>query len=517
MDLRTDGVAWSDLADGVAVAGEAGGDPVILVRRGGEVYAVGGLCTHYSGVLADGIVVGTTVRCPLHHACFDLKTGEALRAPALSPLPWWSVERRDGRVYVGAKHERDPLAPVDGVKPVVSPASVVIVGAGAAGAAAAEMLRRQGYGGPVTMIDPEVDAPYDRPNLSKEYLSGEASAEWIPLRPVEFYAEHRIERRLARVAAIDVVAKRVRLEGGADVSYGALLLATGAEPVTLDPIGAGKAHVHYLRSLADSNAIIEDAGGKARAVVIGASFIGLEVAGALRTRGLSVDVVSPEAVPLERTFGADVGRMVRALHESHGVRFHLPGKIARIEDTEVVLEDGTSLAADLVVIGVGVRPRVELAQAAGLAIDRGVVVDAYLETSAPGVYAAGDIARWPDPHTGERIRVEHFVVAERMGQTAARNILGERERFEAVPYFWSAHYGMSIRYVGHAERWERTDIVGALARDGSIAYRAGGKTLAVASVGQDRANLEAELALEHDDEAALARIVPLGADVVSRR
>jgi apoptosis-inducing factor 3 len=507
MDLRVDGVAFSDLKEGVPLKGSAGDDAVIVVRRGATVYAVGAQCTHYSGELADGIVVGTTVRCPLHHACFDLATGEARWAPALSPLPCWVVEQRGGRVYVGAKEERDPLAPVGGATPSARPASIVIVGAGAAGAAAAEMCRRQGYDGPVTMIDPEADSPYDRPNLSKDYLAGTASFDWIPLRPPNFYADHGITIRRGRVTTLDLAAKRVRLDDGADVSYGggALLLATGAEPVRLDNASGA----HYLRSLDDSNAIIADAKGKQRAVVIGSSFIGLEVAGALRTRGLEVDVVSPDAVPLEGKFGSDIGRMLRALHESHGVRFHPRARVERVADGAVVLGDGTSLPADLVVIGIGVRPRVELAAAAGLAVDRGVVVDEYLATSAAGVYAAGDIARWPDARAGGSIRVEHFVVAGRMGQTAARNMLGARERFDAVPFFWSAHYDLSIRYVGHAERWDRTDVVGDLGQHaGSVAFRAGGRTLAVASVGQDRLNLDAELALERGDESALSRLVP---------
>jgi NADPH-dependent 2,4-dienoyl-CoA reductase/sulfur reductase-like enzyme/nitrite reductase/ring-hydroxylating ferredoxin subunit len=505
MDLRVDGVAFSDLQEGVPVKGNAGDDAVIVVRRGATVYAVGANCTHYSGELADGIVVGTTVRCPLHHACFDLATGEARWAPALSPLPCWAVEQREGRVYVGAKTERDPLAPVGGATPAARPASIVIVGAGAAGAAAAEMCRRQGYDGAVTIIDPERDSPYDRPNLSKDYLAGTASFDWIPLRGPNFYADHEITIRRGRVAALDPAATRVRLDDGADVPYGALLLATGAEPNRLDNAGGA----HYLRSLDDANTIIAAATGKRRAVVIGSSFIGLEVAGALRARGLEVDVISPENVPLQRTFGTDIGHMIRELHESHGVRFHLPARVERVADGAVMLGDGTSLPADLVVIGIGVQPRVELAAAAGLAVDRGVVVDAYLATSVAGVYAAGDIARWPDARAGGRIRVEHFVVAERMGQTAARNMLGARERFEAVPFFWSAHYDLSVRYVGHAERWDRADVVGDLGQhSGAVAFRAGGRTLAVATVGEDRLSLDAELALERGDESALARLIP---------
>jgi NADPH-dependent 2,4-dienoyl-CoA reductase/sulfur reductase-like enzyme len=374
---------------------------------------------------------------------------------------------------------------------------VVVVGAGAAGTAGAEMLRRCGFDGSVVVVDEDPDAPYDRPNLSKDYLAGTAPEEWIPLRPAGFYEEHRIDIVRGRATRLDVQARRLEVEGREPLSYDALLLATGAEPVRLNLPGEQAPHVHYLRSLADSRRIIAATRSAKRAVVIGGSFIGLETAASLRARELEVDVVAPESVPLERVMGRELGDFVRALHEEKGVRFHLGRKPARIEPDAVVLDDGSRLAADLVVIGVGVRPRLALAEQAGLALDRGVVVNEYLETSAPAVYAAGDIARWPDQHGGERIRVEHWVVAERMGQTAARNLLGARERFDDVPFFWSAHYDVSINYVGHAERWNATRVDGDPAKhDVAVRFEQDGRSLALATIFRDDESLAFEIEQE---------------------
>ncbi|HEX2189393.1 MAG TPA: FAD-dependent oxidoreductase [Longimicrobiaceae bacterium] len=507
----TRGVPVRELEDGGVLLGHAGGEPVLLARRSDEVWAIGATCTHYGGPLAEGLVVGDTVRCPWHHACFSLRTGEALAAPALDPVPCWTVERRGDVVRVAGRREQPavpPAPPADAPERLAGLRSVVVLGAGAAGAAAAEMLRRQGFAGRVILVGAEDEVPYDRPNLSKDYLAGSASEEWIPLRSRDFYAQNGIELALGVPAVeIDTRGRRVVLADGSAHGYDALLLATGAEPVRPDVPGADLPHVHYLRTLADSRALIAGAEKAGRAVVLGAGFIGLEAAASLRARGLEVQVVAPGERPLGRVMGLELGDFVRALHEEHGVVFHLGRTAREILADAVVLDDGRSLPAELVVAGIGVRPLDGLAGRAGIAVERGVLVDEHLETSVPGVFAAGDVARYPDPRFGGRIRVEHWVAAQRQGQAAARNLLGRREPFRDVPFFWSRHYDVAIAYVGHAEQWDRIDLDGSPEeRDCTAVFRAGGETLAVATVFRDRESLRAEVAMERGDRAALARL-----------
>jgi NADPH-dependent 2,4-dienoyl-CoA reductase/sulfur reductase-like enzyme len=414
------------------------------------------------------------------------------------------------RVFVSEKRERPAVPAIPG--PDANRETYVIIGAGAAGHAAAEMLRREGFDGRLVLLGADDEVPYDRPNLSKDYLAGTAPEEWIPLRSRGFYEEHGIELRLGvRAASIETAGRVVTLASGAQVRFDRLLVATGAEPVRLPIPGGDLPHVHYLRTLSDSRAIIAAASTAGRAVVVGAGFIGLEVAASLRTRGLEVHVVAPENIPMERIVGPDLGQFVQRLHEEHGVTFHLGDTVASVAPDAVTLKGGGTLSADLVVIGVGVRPAVTLAEEAGLRVDNGILVDEYLETSEPGVFAAGDVARWPYGGADSTARVEHWVVAQRQGQTAARNMLGRRTRFDSVPFFWSQHYDVPICYVGHARTWDRIDIAGSIAdRDCIVAFRSGGQTLAVASIYRDRECLEAERALERGDEALLAQLIPSG-------
>jgi NADPH-dependent 2,4-dienoyl-CoA reductase/sulfur reductase-like enzyme/nitrite reductase/ring-hydroxylating ferredoxin subunit len=499
-DFRN-GVKLSEVPEGAPTLGHVDGEAVIVVRRGAKAFAVGATCTHYSGPLAEGLLDGDTVRCPWHHARFDLRTGEAIAAPAFRALPCWDVEQRDGALYVLSKKQL-PGRTAAGKHP----RSVVIVGGGAAGYAAAEMLRRDGYQGTLTILSAEPSGPVDRPNLSKDYLAGTAPEDWIPMAPPEFFVEQKIDLVAGSSAsAIDVGRKTVSTEDGRSFPYDALLLATGSEPIRLDVPGAELPHVFTLRSLSDSRAIVERSQNAKRAVVIGASFIGLEVAASLRARNLEVVVVAREALPLAVVMGKEIGAFVRGLHEEHGVVFHLENTVRSISPQSVTLADGAVLPADLVVTGIGVRPRTALAEKAGLTLDRGVVVDEFLQTSAAGVYAAGDIARWPDPRSGQKLRVEHWVVAERQGQIAAKNILGGKIPCSIVPFFWSQHYDVSISYVGNAQKWDRAEVAGDVSqRDCAVALRAGAATLAVITIGRDQQSLKAEVAMERGDANALA-------------
>jgi NADPH-dependent 2,4-dienoyl-CoA reductase/sulfur reductase-like enzyme/nitrite reductase/ring-hydroxylating ferredoxin subunit len=491
-----EGVPSASLPDGGMISGHVGKEPVILARLGEEIFAIGGKCTHYGGPLGEGIVSGETVRCPWHHACFSLRTGEAVRAPAFDPVPCWRVERAGDRIVV---REKLPKAAVGAPGERVEAERFVVVGGGAAGFAAAERLRREGFGGEVVVLSADTGPPVDRPNLSKDYLAGKAPEDWVYIKPARFYERRGIRLELsATVTGLNADDRRVELADGRCIGFDKLLLATGAEPIRLAIPGADKPHVLTLRSLDDSRAIIGKAAESSIAVVIGASFIGLEVAASLIARGLRVQVVAPEARPLEKVLGAGLGDFVRAEHESHGVVFHLGRRSTAIEDKQVVLDDGTRLDADLVVMGVGVRPRTDLAEKAGLRVDRGVVVDPFLETSTPGIFAAGDIARFPYPLAGGgSVRIEHWVVAERQGQVAAQNMLGACQRYEQAPFFWSQHYDVPINYVGHAEGWDSTETVGDIgARDGLVRFRKDGRTIAVASIFRDGESLRAELDLE---------------------
>jgi len=379
------------------------------------------------------------------------------------------------------------------------------------------MLRTKGYGGPISLAGAEDPGPVDRPNLSKDFLAGAAPEEWIPLRPAGYYQSIGVDLTTNNPAVrIRPGEHEVTLRDGRTLSYGALLLATGAEPRSLSIPGASLPHAHLLRTTADCRAIIAAAQQVKNCAVIGAGFIGLEVAASLRSRGCDVTVISPDPVPLGKVLGEEMGRYVRKLHEDHGVRFLLSTETRAIFENRVEIEPANStqagfVDAGLVVVGVGVSPTTSLASEAGIKTGNGVAVDEMLRTSAPDVFAAGDLALYPEPISGQPARIEHWVVAQRQGQAVARAMLGLGGPFRQTPFFWSQHYDVTIAYVGHAAKWDSCRIQGNLEkRDASAVYRTGNRVVAVATVGRDRLSLQVEAAMEAGNDAELESLIRTG-------
>jgi NADPH-dependent 2,4-dienoyl-CoA reductase/sulfur reductase-like enzyme/nitrite reductase/ring-hydroxylating ferredoxin subunit len=496
-DHSLDLTQWTEVEaapDRGILAGVVGKARVFVWRKGNAFKAYNADCPHLGGPLNKGIVAGATIRCPWHHACFDLATGEATGAPAFDALLEYAVTIDNDRFCVkpaNAKKSRLAVRCEDAL------GMMVIIGGGAAGFAAADAIRKLGWRGGVTIFSEEREQPYDRTLLTKDYLEGSFGDDRLPI------ARHSLAdlgvdfEGGVSVQEIDARQKRLRLANGEERPYEKLLLATGARPRRLDVPGGDLAHVMVLRSLQDCRRILAKVTPGARVAVVGGSFIAMEAAASLIGRVLSVDVIAPEEHPLEKVFGRELTDLVLEAHARKGVRLHLGANITQIEDKQVALQGGERINADLVVVGIGVEPRLQLAKAAGLAVDRGVLVNSRLQTSDPDIFAAGDIARWPDPHIGENIRVEHWVVAERQGQVAAANMLGHDEAFTMVPFFWTKHFDLSIRYVGHAETWDDALVEGDLAhRDGLVRFRRAGRDLAVATVERDKDSLLTELTME---------------------
>jgi NADPH-dependent 2,4-dienoyl-CoA reductase/sulfur reductase-like enzyme/nitrite reductase/ring-hydroxylating ferredoxin subunit len=505
-----------DIMEGVPVLVKAGEDDVLLVRLDGRVHAIGNKCSHYECALNEGLLVGHVVTCKCHDARFDVRTGKALSAPALNDLPVFPVRVEAGEVLLGLGEKPGFPKPegTDG-------RTFLIVGGGAAGNAAAETLRREGFAGRIVMITAEADLPYDRPNLSKDFMSGEAKPEWMLLRSQKFYANQKIEVLTGtKVVSLDPRGKSVALSTGATLSYDKALLATGSTPRRLPVTGADGEGCFQLRSFADGRLIVEAAGAAKRALIIGSGFIGMELASSLRKRGLNLTVVSPEVVPFAAVVGEKVATVLKRRHENSGVTFVTGASVTRISGSrgakEVFLSNGSRLEADFVVYGIGVAPAVEYLQGTDIVENGAVPVNRQLCTKHADLFAAGDIASVPDPISAAAVRLEHWVVAERQGQHAARSMLGANAPYGEVPFFWTRQTGVSLKYVGFARAWDEVAFRGDLDKGKFLAgYYSGGKLLAAAAMGMPNEISAVKLLIENKQTLSPTRLSDLSEDLLA--
>ena len=478
----------SDLSPGQMKNVEAGETPLLLSNVEGEIYAVSGTCTHYGAPLADGALSGKQVICPWHHACFDVTTGDHLEPPGLNALQRFEVRVDGDDIFVTLPDEVAERKPKATGKKDDEPV-FVILGGGIAGESAAEVLRDEGFGGRLVLVSKETYSPYDRTKLSKQ-LGAAEDAGALELRDEAFYKERDIERLTAEATAVDVAGKTVTFKDAEPLSYDKLLVATGSTPRALDTPGADLDNIFQLRSLNDAQRILAAAQAGDRAVLVGSSFIALELANALQEQEVSVSVVAPESVPFEKVLGERVGKKVQQNHEAQKVAFHLGQKVETFEGngkvTRAVLENGTELDADFVVVGIGVTPVTDFLSGVDKAEDGGVKVAADLK-AAEDVWAVGDIAQFPLKLTGEQVRIEHWRLAAQHGRTAARNMLGQNATYDGVPYFWSAQPDLKLRYVGHAEGFDDVVYEGDVEAGEFIAYYVkDGAIHAAAGVGKDK-------------------------------
>jgi apoptosis-inducing factor 3 len=459
------------------------GTTILLYREGAAVSAIGATCPHAGAPLAEGIRDEHRLICPWHKAEFCLRTGRYLAPPAVDDLPRYKSRLEDGRVMVTL-----PAASTGAPPAQPDRRTFLILGAGAAGAVAAQTLREEGFGGRIVMLDQTNRVPYDRTLLSKYHLSGQPGSEKTPLQPQSFYKERGIERRTGKVEMLDAARREVRCAGGEVIAYDAALVATGGTPVAPNMLGVHLRNVFLLRSIADADAILAQAERSERAVVIGLGFIGMEVAASLRERGLQVTVVGQEAVPLQKQLGKEVGQAFVTLHRQQGVEFRLGTGVQALageqEVKSVVLETGERLDADLVVLGLGIKPATNFVKGVALNDDGSITVDRNLR-AADNLYAAGDIARYV--YRGQELRVEHWRVAQQHGRVAALNMLGTAVPYDAVPVFWTIQYFKQLDYIGHATTWDQIVLHGDMEKPEFLAYYIKDGRV-VAAAGFDRSN-----------------------------
>ncbi len=449
---------------------------VLLARANDEFFAVGASCTHYGAPLEEGVLQDHTVICPLHHACFNIKNGDLLEPPAMDALPKYDVKIEGEAVLINIPEEVPFSRTPDMVKKDTESdnRTFIILGAGAAAYFAAQSMRENGYKGNIIMITKENRNPYDRPNLSKDYLAGGAEPEWMPLRPDEFFDEYGIEiKHGMHIKSVNIEERTILSDDGENIKYDKLLIATGGVPRKLDIPGSGLKNIFYLRSFDDADKIIEAVNSSKKAVVIGAGFIAMEAAHSLTERGIKVTVVAPEEVPFEKNFGKEIGNLFKKEHEKKGVSLKLKTAVKEFKGNgkieSVVLETGEEIKTDFVVAGIGINPATEFLTGTDLREDGSLKTDSYLMVKED-VYAAGDIASFPDFRTGEHIRVEHWRLAQQLGRTAGANMAGKKTEYKGVPFFWTSQAGIKLRYAGYVRDWDEIIIDGNLTHKNFVAY-----------------------------------------------
>lgn len=485
----------SDLQNGQMQQIEVGDSQILLSKIDDKIYATGAFCTHYGAPLAKGVLCGERIVCPWHNACFNAVSGQQQEPPGLDSLPTFTTRVEGEEILVSLPEEIPKRRTEEMAR--YSPEeerSFVILGAGAAGTAAVEVLRQKGFQGKIVLVSAEEKLPYDRTKLSKNYLQGQADEDSLPLRSCEFYDEHDIELRFGKaVTKVDSSQKSVTLEDGSTIKYDSLLLATGGTAKKLDAPGSDLANIFTIRQPEDANSILDAVKNAKKALIVGSSFIGMEAAASLNKQGLSVTVISPDDVPFKKILGDRLGKMFQKVHEQNGVTFKFGTKATEFTGNgkveSAVLENGEKIATDLVILGIGVQPNTSYLDGIELnEKDHSIPVDEYLQTETDGLYAAGDIAQFPYAPMGEATRIEHWRLAAQHGRLAAANMLsGKTEVSQIVPYFWSGQYDLKLRYVGHAEKWDEVYIDGDLDKTEFLAhYIKDNKVMAVAGINRDK-------------------------------
>jgi NADPH-dependent 2,4-dienoyl-CoA reductase/sulfur reductase-like enzyme/nitrite reductase/ring-hydroxylating ferredoxin subunit len=462
----------SDLENGQMKLYKVDDTKILLCRIDNQFYAVSGTCPHYGAPLDHGVLSGHRVVCPWHHASFDVATGHLEEPPALDGLKKFEVTIDGEDVMLDTDKEPASAPPVT-MDPKKDERTFVIIGSGAAGNMAAQTLREDGFRGRLVMVNYEERVPYDRPELSKQYMAGKAKKEWLPLRDLSFYKDRDIEWMAKHVTSVNPEFKEIKFDDGTHLPYDACLIATGGRPKTLDVAGKELQNIFTLRSYEDSDKIIEAAKSASKVAIVGASFIGMETAFSLISRDLDVTVIAPEEVPFERFFGQDVGNLFLRLHKEKGTKFRLGETVDSFQGESKVksvkLKSGETLDADLVIIGIGVTPVTDFLGGVEKRPDNSIDVDDTFQVT-DGLWAAGDVARFPDWRSPDGIRIEHWRLAKQHGRDAAHNMAGKPVKFNSVPFFWTTQVGLHFRFVGHVQDWDELLIQGDVEKPDFIAY-----------------------------------------------